>query len=134
MESASQSRNDSPQYRRRRAYPRYTVDTTAILYMVDVGARMTGRLLNLSLGGCLIRTDDRFPTGAFRRIEAEFCLQGIPFRLPGVTQNVRDRRNVGIRFLDLSDRKREQLARLMREIAEESGSDVPSDRPEGMPG
>ena len=45
-------------------------------------------------------------------------MAGISFRLGGVIQAVhdRDRFNVGIRFLEMSERKREQLAQLIEEI------------------
>jgi hypothetical protein len=40
----------------------------------------------------------------------------MPFRLLGVIQTIRGRHNVGIRFLDMSDRKRRQVEELMEEI------------------
>ena len=43
-------------------------------------------------------------------------MEGLPFRLAGVTQAIYDPFNVGIRFLDMSDRKREQLQQLIDEI------------------
>jgi hypothetical protein len=72
------------------------------------------------VGGCRIRTDERFPVGIYTRVETEFRLEGLPFRLGGVIQAVhdRDRRLVGIRFLDMSIRKREQLEQLIEEIEE----------------
>jgi c-di-GMP-binding flagellar brake protein YcgR len=53
-------------------------------------------------------------------VETEFRIGGLPFRLGGVIQVVhdRDRRNVGIRFLDVSARKREQVEQLIEEIEE----------------
>lgn len=77
---------------------------------------MNGRIIDLSPGGCHILTDRRFPVGVFRRVEVEFRVEGLPFRLGGVTQAIYDPFNVGIRFLDLSDRKREQLLQLIEEI------------------
>lgn len=77
---------------------------------------MQGRILDVSLGGCHIRTDSRFPVGIFRRVEVEFRIEGLPFRLAGVTQAIYDPFNVGIRFLDMSERKREQLQQLIDEI------------------
>lgn len=112
---------------KRRAHPRFPVDTHATLYLVDVGARLPGRILNLSLGGCLIRTENRFPTGVFRRVEVEFSIQRMPFRLAGVTQGVYDRCRVGIRFLDMSERKRENLAGLLREIEQSMAPDPSPD-------
>ena len=40
------------------------------------------------------------------------------FGLAGVVQALHDKFTVGIRFLDMSPRKREQLQELMQEIAE----------------
>ncbi len=42
----------------------------------------------------------------------------MPFRLGGVTQALHDARTVGIRFLDMSERKKEQLVQLIEEIDE----------------
>jgi c-di-GMP-binding flagellar brake protein YcgR len=101
-----------------RAQPRYEVDDTAILYLVRSGSALRGRIQDLSQNGCRIHTEDPFPVGIYTRVEAEFQLQGLPFRLAGVTQAIYDERNVGVRFLDVSPRKREQLDQLMQEISE----------------
>lgn len=125
MEPKPEAGATSALYLKRRTHPRFPVDTQAALYLVDVGARLPGRILNVSLGGCLIRTANRFPTGVFRRVEVEFRLENMPFRLAGVTQGVYDRYRVGIRFLDMSERKRENLAELLREIEESMAPDPP---------
>ncbi len=83
-----------------------------------MAARVLGRILDVSLTGCRIRTEERFPVGIYRRVETEFRIDGLPFRLGGVVQSLHDRHTVGIRFLDLSDRKREHLRQLMEEIEE----------------
>jgi hypothetical protein len=102
--------------RERRNQGRRPVDTTATIFLVNVASRISGRILNLSLGGCRIRTKERFPVGIFTRVETEFHLEGLPFRLAGVIQTIQDRFSVGIRFLDMSERKREQLVELIAEI------------------
>jgi PilZ domain len=102
--------------RRQRAEQREPVDTSAVLRLIDIAADVHGRILDVSIGGCRIRTDKRFPVGIFRRVEAEFRFEGLPFRLGGVTQALYDPFSVGIRFLDMSDRKREQLMQLIEEI------------------
>jgi c-di-GMP-binding flagellar brake protein YcgR len=107
-----------PARRERRQQSRHEVDTSAIIFLVNVASRLTGRILDLSLGGCRIYTDERFPVGIYTRVETEFRLEGLPFRLGGVIQAIHDRRHVGIRFLDMSSRKREQLEQLVREIEE----------------
>lgn len=110
----------------RRCEFRYTVDTRATIHLLSIGAHVTGRVIDISLGGCHIRTDNRFPVGIFRRVEAEFCVDGLPFRLGGVTQAIYDPFNVGIRFLDVSERKREQLLQLVEEIDEQNARAVQS--------
>jgi len=100
----------------RRAEPRLGVDSRVVLHLIDLAVNIHGRIVDISLGGCHIRTDTPFPVGIFRRVEIGFRLEGLPFRLGGVTQAVYDRFNVGVRFLDLSERKREQLLQLIEEI------------------
>ena len=100
----------------RRAEPRLEVDSRVVLHLIDLAANIHGRIVDISLGGCHICTDTPFPVGIFRRVEIGFRLEGLPFRLGGVTQAVYDRFNVGVRFLDLSERKREQLLQLIEEI------------------
>jgi hypothetical protein len=102
----------------RRAHPRIEVDTSAVIDLIRIGSALHGRVLDLSLGGCRIRTDERFPVGIYTRVETEFRLEGLPFRLGGVVQAIHDRHTIGIRFLDMSSRKREQVSQLIQEIRE----------------
>ncbi|HMG88073.1 MAG TPA: PilZ domain-containing protein [Terracidiphilus sp.] len=100
----------------RRFERRLRVDTSVVVHLIDLAADVQGRIVDISLGGCHIRTDRRFPVGIFRRVEIEFRIESLPFRLGGVTQALYDPINIGIRFLDVSDRKREQLLQLIEEI------------------
>ena len=122
-----------PAPRERRNQSRHDVDTSAVLHLVNVGSRLGGRILNLSMGGCRIRTDERFPVGIYTRVETEFHLEGLPFRLGGVVQAIVDRHQVGIRFLDMSERKREQVAQLIEEIEEQREMQAPTqEAPQGQ--
>jgi c-di-GMP-binding flagellar brake protein YcgR len=107
-----------PTGRDRREALREEVDTTAVIFLINVASRLQGRILDLSLGGCRIRTDERFPVGIYTRVETEFRHKGLPFRLAGVIQAIHDKSTIGIRFLDMSSRKREQVEELIREIGE----------------
>ena len=107
-----------PAKRERRTQARHEVDTSAVIYLVNVGSRLHGRIHDLSLSGCRILTDERFPVGIYTRVETEFRLRGLPFRLGGVIQAIHERQQVGIRFLDVSDRKRVQVEQLIEEIRE----------------
>lgn len=115
LEPASQPPR-KPVGRERRQQSRHEVDTTATILLVNVGSTLRGRILDLSLTGCRIRTDEHFPVGIYTRVETEFRYEGLPFRLGGVIQAIHDRSTVGIRFLDLSQRKREQVLELIAEI------------------
>lgn len=106
--------------RERRQSERHDVDSTATVFLVDVRSNVQGRILDVSLSGCRIRSTDKFPVGIYRRVEVEFILDGLPFRLPGVVQSLHDPRTTGIRFIDVSERKKEQLSFVIEEIAEAS--------------
>ena len=101
---------------------REAVDTHAVIRLINLAADVHGRIVDISLGGCHIHTNQCFPVGIFRRVEVEFCIDGLPFRFAGVTQAIYDSFNVGIRFLDLSERKREQLLQLIDEIKDSEAS------------
>jgi len=112
----------------RRKEPRHPVDTSVMVRLVDIASKLEGRILDLSMGGCRIRTNLPFPLGVFRRVETQFHINGLPFRLAGVTQAIYDPFQVGIRFLDVSERMRAQLAQLIEEIKdlpETSGNEPP---------
>ncbi|HEX4319527.1 MAG TPA: PilZ domain-containing protein [Acidobacteriaceae bacterium] len=123
----------------RRAQSRHAVDTRAKLLLVKTAISMPGRIVNLSLGGCRIRTDERFNVGIYVRIEAEFYLHGLPFRVGGVSQAILDKNTIGVRFLDMSDRRRDQLVELIAEIDEATalgllpGNPGAGDQPETPP-
>jgi hypothetical protein len=115
---ALQLQHEAQTKRDRRAWRRHEVDTSATILLVKSGSTLRGHIADLSASGCRIRCNERFPVGIFTRIEMEFQLEGLPFRLGGVIQTIHDLRTVGIRFLDLSRRKQEQLDQLIAEIEE----------------
>ncbi len=123
MESVEKAQVGTPLHakpagRDRREASREEVDTSAVIFLIKIASRLRGRILDLSLGGCRIRADERFPVGIYTRVETEFQLEGLPFRLGGVVQAIHDKHTVGIRFLDMSSRKREQVEQLMEDIRE----------------
>lgn len=107
-----------PQRRERRQQKRHSVNSRATVYLINLRSQREGLIMDVSLSGCRIRTDEQFPVGIYRRVEVGFVLDGLPFRLAGVTQSVHNRFTVGIRFLDISERKREQLQFVIDEIEE----------------
>jgi hypothetical protein len=106
------------------------VDSAATVFLVDLRIRVPGRVVDVSLGGCRIKSPERFPVGIYRRVEVEFTLDGLPFRLAGVVQSLHDPHTIGIRPLDLSERKREQLTALTEELEEAEQRDNEKPNPE----
>ena len=98
-----------------------------------LASRIAGRIVDLSLGGCRIRCDERFPVGIYTRVETEFRIEGLSFRFGGVIQAIHNRHTIGIRFLDMSPRKREQLEQLIEEINEAHAQKAPADNAVAIP-
>jgi len=125
--------------RERRQQSRHEMSSSATILLVKVGTTsagatsagststgspLRGRILDLSMTGCRIRTDERFPAGIYTRVETEFRLEGQPLRMGGVIQSIYDSNTVGIRFLDLSDHEREQVLDLIGEIGQLRASEL----------
>jgi hypothetical protein len=107
--------------RERRQRSRHEMVANATILLVNAGttsagSKLQGHILDLSVTGCRIRTDERFPADIYTRVETEFQLEGLPLRLGGVIQSIYDRNTLGIRFLDLNEREREQVLGLIRGI------------------
>jgi c-di-GMP-binding flagellar brake protein YcgR len=103
---------------------RHAIDGRAEIHFINLGSSVHGRIVDLSLGGCGIRTDDPFPVGIYTRVEIAFHCEGLIFRLIGVIVDVHDPTFVGVRFLDVSLRKRQQLMQLIEEIKEIRASEA----------
>jgi c-di-GMP-binding flagellar brake protein YcgR len=121
---------------KRRLRSRDDVDTSVSIHLIQAGSWLQGRILDLSPNGCRIDADEQFQVGIYTRVETEFRLDGLPFRLDGVIQGIRDGdwRNVGIRFLEMSSRKREQVEQLIEDIRElaEQETEEKGNREEGI--
>lgn len=120
-----------PSVRERRIQPREAVDAAAFIFVVKGGSRLEGRVVDLSMSGCCIHLLEPFPLGIYTRAEVEFRMEGLPFRLGGVIQAIHNKRTVGIRFIDFSDRKRQQVTELMAEIhaMRQAKAEAPEDPP-----
>jgi c-di-GMP-binding flagellar brake protein YcgR len=79
-------------------------------------AQIRGTIRELSLTGCLVATESSLDLGYQVRVEIEFRLHGNVFRINGITAGTRSNRSFGVRFLDLSDRRRQQLAGVVAEV------------------
>ncbi len=102
----------------RRAFPRCAVDEEAGLLLVEHGLRLVCRVLDLSMEGCRIRTAQRLPIGIHVRVEVTFTINGIPFRMAGLIQRSNSEYEVGIRFVDVTPRRKAEWAEVVGEMQE----------------
>lgn len=105
-------------------------DWPAVLQILKDGSLLQGVILGLSLEECSFRTVEPFKAGTQVRVEVDFQMRGLPFRLGGVTEDVPNPHTINIRFIDMSYRKRVQLAELIGELQEQGG--VRSGTPESQ--
>src|ERR1039458_3637928 len=103
----------------RRDMPRCVVDEEAVLLLVGQGGWVKCRIVELSLAGCRISTRERLPLGSGHRVEAVFKLRGVAFRFIGVAEWTDGQNLVGIRFVDMPIRRRDELAEVLCEVVAE---------------
>jgi hypothetical protein len=100
----------------RRAYPRHAIHTTAVITRSNTGAQLRGWLVDLSLGGCRVRTDEPSQLSPETRVSAELLLGGVLLYASGVVEANEDQRILRIRFLDMSDAQRERAGKLIEQL------------------
>jgi c-di-GMP-binding flagellar brake protein YcgR len=75
-------------------------------------------ILDLSMGGCWVKTKERFGGELQARVEVCFQMLGLPFQLLGVTKVTKDKYTVEVEFLEMSRRKQEELTQVLEELRE----------------
>jgi hypothetical protein len=93
-------------------------DWPAILRVLKDGSELHGTIVYLSMVGCSVRMEHSYAGGLHLRVEVDFQMRGLPFRLGGVTQAIHDHRTVSVLFNPLSQRKQDELAQLIQELDE----------------
>jgi len=117
-EESAAEKQEGPRKQDRRQHTRHEVDGTARVRFLSLHSQVVGKVLDVSMGGCRIRSTEVIPVGVFRRVEVEFLVRGTPLLLPGVTQALHDKYTLGIRFVEVTDRKKDQLRAVIEEIEE----------------
>jgi hypothetical protein len=114
-------------------------DWSAVLHFLKDGSELAGVVTGLSQEGCSVRTTEPFIAGIHIRVEVEFRMRGLPLRLAGVTEKVREKHMIDIRFLHLSHRKLEELAQVLDEAGDHAklktsppGTSVPEAQSGGL--
>jgi hypothetical protein len=96
-------------------------DSRAVLHLVTGDLQLGGHILDLSSSGCIVRVNQPYAGNIMVRVEVDFEIRGLHFRLPGVTEAFHDKHTVEVRFLDVSPRKKEDLDQVIREMIEVDG-------------
>lgn len=100
-----------------RAHARYPVDEDSVLLLVAHGMPVKARVVDLSLSGCRVHAYDRFSSKAGRSIEITFKANGVAFRFSGVVQWSDEHNDLGIRFVNMAERREKDLAGVIEEIS-----------------
>jgi PilZ domain len=107
------------QGREQRRHPRYVCEGQAEVFLPHGGLLVRGRILNLSVSGCYIETEQlNLERGT--QVEVYFATNRLQFRVQGNVAALRRRRGVGIAFLHVSPRRAEQIAMLVAELSEKN--------------
>ncbi len=96
----------------RREHPRYSLDEASGEFF-HRGVRFPCVLIDVSMGGCCVRTPRPFMAGALAHVEVVLAVHGMFLRLVGTTQWIDEDRRIGIRFLHPSAKSKNQLAALI---------------------
>lgn len=86
-------------------------ESEASIRLLKDGTCLAGEVVDLSLEGCTLRMERPFTLGIYIRVEMSFHVRGLTFQLAGVSREILDKHTVEFRFLDVSKRKQEELAR-----------------------
>jgi hypothetical protein len=107
------------QGREQRRHPRYQCEGLAEVFLPHGGLLVRGRILNLSISGCYIETEQlNLERGT--QVEVYFATNQLQFRVQGNVAALRRKRGVGIAFLHVSPRRAEQINMLVEELSEKA--------------
>ncbi len=102
----------------RRSHPRLRCHGVAEVVLLRLYRKLSGTLLDLSVGGCCIQTDAPIPSIERPSVEVQLIVNGITLRVAGIMRNVRRDHYAGIEFVDVTPRKAEQIIELVKELME----------------
>jgi hypothetical protein len=80
---------------------------------------MSGKILDLSMSGCLVVPDEPDALQAGDLVEVSFSIHGFSIRASGCIRNARADHSMGVEFNEGRDSSNPQVAQLMQKLAEE---------------
>jgi hypothetical protein len=92
--------------------------------LLHKGEMIPCEMLDISLGGCRLRTLRPFTDGALESVKVTLAIQEMVLSIWGITQWTSWDRYVGIRFIHPTGHTRNQLAALLTCLVDQSAADV----------
>lgn len=102
----------------RRAQPRLRCKGTAEVRILRFGSSVAGTIVDLSVGGCCVVTEGKFPPVEQPLVEVILSVNGSKLRMAGVVRNVKKDQRAGIEFIEVTRRKAQQIREFVRELRE----------------
>lgn len=102
----------------RRAQPRLRCKGVAKVVLLRLHRKLPGTLLDLSVGGCCIQTNQPIPSIERPAVEVQLTVNGITLRVAGIVRNVRKDCFAGIEFINVTPRRADQILELVKELLE----------------
>lgn len=102
----------------RRQHRRFCCEAAATLRLIKPAIEFKGNVRDLSLTGCSIELDQRFPVGLNARVEILFQVNGLPLLIHGVSRCIHSPKLIGIEFRDVSPRRQASIGEIIAELNE----------------
>jgi hypothetical protein len=123
MSEFKQENSRERRNRDRRIYERYGLETPQG-HLKYNGTKTPCQIVDVSLGGCCIRTATCFLAGNLVHVEVEIPIHGMLLHMEGITQWTSRSNLMGVRFIHPSQRSKNQLAGLLTCLVDKSAADV----------
>jgi hypothetical protein len=118
--SAVLVRHDGPPGgRERRVHHRYEIDAEAKLSVVNSDRTIACTVLELSLSGCRVHSENTNGIARNTQVEVQFVNCGLPLRIAANVQVKTGEHLIGLKFLNMSSRMKDRLNNLIWEVAEQ---------------
>jgi c-di-GMP-binding flagellar brake protein YcgR len=98
----------------KRRHPRMECSGSASLHLLDEELELRGRILDLSLEGCLLVLEEPAGLQEGAVVELSFSARQLPFRVVAQVKVKRNTITIGFQFLKISRRGTCQLGELIR--------------------
>jgi len=89
---------------------------TAEIQFIDRAVRKSTVVLDLSLRGCSLQSSEDFGDECDSRAQLVFLIAGLRFVLSGEPTALEDKKTLGVRFVDMNERRREFMNKLVMDL------------------